>query len=424
MYIGMIDMEIKGKYKVKIINQNSDGLGVSRIDNKVIFVQNALPLEEGTIEIMKVKKKYALAKMISFDKISNSRQKAPCPYYEECGGCDLQHQAYDYQLKFKENKVVEALQHIGGFNDIAINRIIYDEPFNYRNKVTLKVAGTKIGFYEKSTNNIVDIDNCLISNDKINDAIKVIRTFLKKYSNNNFKSIMIRSNDEDLMIFIESNNNSLGDNLVAYLEPRLDNLKSLILNNKCIYGKSHITFKIDDLKFNLSYKSFYQVNLDVMIKLYKKVTSYASNIKNDTILDLYCGIGTITSLLSKQAKKVIGIEVVEEAVLNAEENAKLNSINNIEFKRGKVENVINLLKDENINTIVMDPPRSGVDRKVIDAIIKIEPKQIIYVSCDPATLARDLNILSEHNYEIDEIIPFDMFPQTKHVETVTRLVIR
>ena len=229
---------------------------------------------------------------------------------------------------------------------------------------------------------------------------------------------MIRSNDEDIMISIESSNDLLSDDLVAYLVPKLDDLKSLILNSKTIYGKAHITFKIDDLKFNLSYKSFYQINNNVMMKLYEKVNEYASNIKNDTILDLYCGIGTITSLLSKHAKKVIGVEVVEEAVLNAEENAKLNSINNIEFKRGKVENVINLLKDENINTIVMDPPRSGVDRKVIDAIIKIEPKQIIYVSCDPATLARDLNILSEHNYEIDEITPFDMFPLTKHVESI------
>lgn len=424
MYIGMIDMEIKGKYKVKIINQNSDGLGVSRIDNKVIFIENALPSEEGTVEITELKKRYAKAEIISFDRISNSRQKAPCPYYGECGGCDLQHQVYDHQLKFKENKVSEALKHIGGFKDITINKIIYDEQFKYRNKVTLKVEGIKLGFYKRNTNDIIDIDYCLISNDKINDAIRVIKPFLNKYKDNNFKSIMIRSNDEDIMISIESSNDLLSDDLVAYLVPKLDDLKSLILNSKTIYGKSHITFKIDDLKFNLSYKSFYQINNNVMMKLYEKVNEYASNIKNDTILDLYCGVGTITSLLSKQAKKVIGIEVVEEAVLNAEENAKLNSINNIEFKSGKVENVINLLKDENINTIVMDPPRSGVDRKVIDAIIKIEPKQIIYVSCDPATLARDLNILSEHNYEIDEITPFDMFPQTKHVETVTRLVIR
>jgi 23S rRNA (uracil1939-C5)-methyltransferase len=407
-------------YKANIYDQENAGLGVSKINDIITFVENGLPGETGEVLISEVKRNFARGKMVSIDTKSNERCEAPCPYYDECGGCDLQHQAYKYQLTFKEHKVKNALSRIGGFKDIKINNIIFDESFNYRNKVTLKVFKDKIGFYKRNTNEIIDIDYCMISNDELNKSINVLQSFVKDYKNNTFKSIMIRSGN-GLMIDIESDDNSLLNELKSILPSKIDNLKSLILNNEVLYGKNYIEKQIDNYTFKLSSKSFYQVNDKVMKKLYDKVIEHVTDDYSQVILDLYCGIGTITSLLSKYAKRVIGIEVVSDAVENAKENATVNKINNVIFKEGKVEDLIETLTEEEIDTIVMDPPRSGVESRALDTIIKINPKQIIYVSCDPVTLARDLKILCNNNYEIKDITPFDMFPQTSHVECVAQI---
>jgi 23S rRNA (uracil1939-C5)-methyltransferase len=220
------------------------------------------------------------------------------------------------------------------------------------------------------------------------------------------------------MISIISKDNNLANELVAFLSSKLDNLKSLSLNNNVIFGDHYIEEKIDDLTFKLSPMSFYQINNKIMKKLYNKVLEYVSNIENETILDLYCGIGTITLFLSKQVKRVIGIEISEDAIKDARENVKINNSNNIIFIQGKVEEKINSLMDEKIDTIVMDPPRNGIDKQTLNAVMKINPKQIVYVSCNPVTLARDLKILCNEKYNLIEITPFDMFPQTNHVEAV------
>jgi 23S rRNA (uracil1939-C5)-methyltransferase len=407
-------------YKANIYDQENTGLGVSKINDIITFVENGLPGETGEVLISEVKRHFARGRMVSFDTTSNERCNAPCPYYDECGGCDLQHQEYKYQLIFKEHKVKNALSRIGGFKDIKVNNIIFDESFNYRNKVTLKVSKDKIGFYKRNTNEIIDIDYCMISNDEINKSLKVLQNFIKEYKNNSIKTIMIRSGN-GLMTDIESDDNNLLNELKSILPSKINNLKSLILNNEILYGENHVEKQIDDYTFKLSSKSFYQVNDKVMKRLYDKVIEHVSSIDNTVILDLYCGIGTITSLLSRYAKRVIGIEVVSDAVKNAKENALSNKINNIIFEEGKVEDLIETLTGEEIDTIVMDPPRSGVEIRALDAIIKINPKQIVYVSCDPVTLARDLKILCDNNYEIKDITPFDMFPQTSHVETVVLL---
>jgi 23S rRNA (uracil1939-C5)-methyltransferase len=407
-------------YKSSIYDQENTGLGVSKINDIITFVENGLPGEIGEVLITEVKKNYARGKMISFETTSKERGKAPCPYYDECGGCDLQHQQYNYQLKFKESKVKNALEHIGGFKNIKVNNIIFDESFNYRNKITLKVFKDKLGFYKRNTNEIIDINYCMISNDEINKCLKVLQEFIKMYKDNLFKSIMIRYGN-GLMIDIDSDNDNLKNELKAYLPNKIDNLKSLILNNNILYGNNYIEKQIGDYIFKLSSKSFYQVNNKVMKKLYDKVIEHVSSIDNKVIIDLYCGIGTITSLLSKYAKRVIGIEVVSDAIKNAKNNAIENRLNNVIFEEGKVEDLITNLLNEEIDTIVMDPPRSGVEKSALDTIIKIKPKQIIYVSCDPVTLARDLKILCEKDYEIKDIAPFDMFPQTFHVESVVLL---
>lgn len=414
-------IRVNDKYKVDIFSQENEGLGVSKIEDVVAFIENGLPGDSGEVLIAEVKKNFVRGKMISFTKKAYSRQVAPCPYYDHCGGCNLQHQQYSAQLKFKENKVKVALERIGGLKDIQVNDIVYSDNFNYRNKVTLKIKGTKLGFYHHNTNDIIDIDNCLISDGEINKAIECMRAFVAEYKNNSFSSLVIRSSDDGVMISLESESNELENELVTFLTNKIVKIKSLILNNKVIYGDDYLIKKIGSYKFKLSALSFYQVNNNVMAKLYNQVERYVAGIKNDTILDLYCGIGTMTMILSGHGRKVIGIEIVSDAIENAIENAKMNDIKNVTFIEGKVEDKISRLLDQRVDTVVMDPPRSGVDKKALDAILQINPQQIIYVSCNPVTLARDLRLLSE-KYSVKEVTPFDMFPQTAHVECVVKLL--
>jgi 23S rRNA (uracil1939-C5)-methyltransferase len=287
-----MNLKVNDKYKVTITSQENKGMGVCKINDFVVFVENGLPEEIGEVLITDVKKNFGYGKMLAFDKISDQRCVTPCPYYDECGGCDIQHQLYLYQLKFKEYKVKNSLEHIGGFKDIKINDIIYDKEFNYRNKVTLKVSKDTLGFYKKNTNDIIDIKYCMISNDNINNAIKVLQSFIKEHKDNTFKTIMIRSGN-GLMIDIESDGYYLKDELKLTLSSHLDNLVSLILNDKVLYGKYHIEKQIDNFTFKLSSISFYQVNDIVMMKLYNKVIEHVSSIDNDVILDLYCGISLL-----------------------------------------------------------------------------------------------------------------------------------
>lgn len=418
-----MEIMLNEKYKVTVFSQENEGLGVSKIDNMVVFIENGLPGDSGDVLITEIKKNFARGKMVSFENKANGRQEAPCPYYGKCGGCDLQHQAYAHQLVFKEHKVKTALERIGGLKDLSINSIVFDDEFNYRNKVTLKIKGNKLGFYHHNTNEIIDIDNCLISHRQINEAIRVMRSFINEYKDNTFNALMIRYSKDGLMIKIDGEDDALENELVTFVTANLSNIKSLTLNNHLIYGSDFIMEYIGEYQFKLSPLSFYQVNNVIMNKLYGKVSEYVSQKENNIVLDLYCGIGTMTSILSKYSKKVIGIEVVSDAVKNALENIEINHITNVTFIEGKVENKIGDLLEENIDTIVMDPPRNGVDKKALEAVLQIEPQQIIYVSCNPVTLARDLKILSE-KYNLMEVTPYDMFPQTSHVECVKLLTLK
>lgn len=410
-----MEIKLNEKYNVNIYSQENEGLGVSKLDDMIVFVKNGLPGDKGDVLIRQLKKNFARGEMISFDKVSEERQDASCPYFNECGGCDLQHQKYDYQLIFKKNKIQTALERIGGFKDIKINDVIYVDEFNYRNKVTLKVDKNKVGFYKNNSYEVIDIKKCLISRNEINEAIKSIKMFINDHQNNTFKSIMIRYIN-GLMIAVESDNNDLNIEFKNHLT-NLKDLKSVMINDNALIGEDYIMENINDLSFKLSPKSFYQVNNLVMKKLYNKVIEHVTSIENESVLDLYCGIGTITSLLSKHAKRMIGIEYSNDAINNANENIKINNLNNIIYIAGKVEDQIDTLINEKIDSIVMDPPRTGMDPKAIDSLIKIAPKQMIYVSCNPVTLARDLKIICNNGYKINEVTPFDMFPQTNHVET-------
>lgn len=393
----------------KVISQNNEGLGIIRNNNKIVFVPFSLSNEVVEYEIIKENKKYDEGKLLKVKEECNERQIAKCPYYFNCGGCDLMHQKYEYQLKFKVNKVINNLKHISNM-DIDNIDIESNNEFNYRNHITLSVSSDKIGFYKNHTNEIVDIDYCFISNNEINNVLKEIREFISKYKNNNIDRISIKAYNE-ILINIESNNFKLVTEFKNFVK-----FDSLYINCEYVLGKRYVTANLDKYKYNVSSRDFFQKNTEMTVKLYSYVKNLLNN--NENILDLYCGSGGIGIFVSDKVKSVLGIEVIEEGVKNAKENALINNVNNIEFICGKAED--NLENINNIDTIIVDPPRVGLKRNAIDDILKIDADRIIYVSCNSVTLARDLNYL-KYKYKIECIKLFDLFPNTHHVESVVLL---
>ena len=392
-----------------IINQNNEGLGILKNNNKIVFIPFSLPNEKITYRIIKENKKYDEGELLDIINKSNERQIPKCPYYFKCGGCDLMHQNYDNQLKFKINKVINNLKHISNM-DIDNIDIEYDKEFNYRNHITLSVNKDTIGFYKNHTNKIIDIDYCFISNEKINNILKKIKKFIHQYKENNINRISIKAYNE-VLINIESDNFKLINEFKECVS-----FDSLFINDNYIFGKKYVTANLDKYKYNVSSKDFFQKNTNMAVKLYEYVKKILNN--NENVLDLYCGSGGIGIFISDKVKSVIGIEIIEDAIKNAKENALINNINNIKFICGKVED--NLENINNIDTIIVDPPRVGLKKKAIEDILKINAERIIYVSCNSITLARDLNHLKEI-YKIESIKLFDLFPNTHHVESVILL---
>ena len=402
-------MHLEDTYEVKIIRLNNEGLGVALVDKFVVFVKNALVNEIVKIKITEVNDNYAKADVINYIETSSNRVIPSCPFYEKCGGCNLMHMNYESQISFKKDKVKSIFKKISNI-DIDIKDIIYDKEYNYRNKVTLKVKNDKIGLYREKTNDIINVDKCLLLDNKINDELIKLELFVHRYKNNNISEIMIRVINDKIMLSLDTINKEVRDSFIN----NFDHVESIYINNKLVYGNEFLKETINGLEFNISPKSFFQVNKNIMTKMYDKAISY---INGGTTLDLYSGTGTISMLASKLSKEVIGIEVVKDAVKDANNNIELNNIKNASFICDKVENKIDELKNKKIDNIIMDPPRSGSDKKSLNSILEIEPKQIIYISCNPVTLARDYNTLKE-KYNTKEITLFDMFPNTYHVETV------
>ena len=397
---------------VKITDIDFQGRGIARVDNVVTFVDNALKGEIAEIEITKKSKKFYEAKAINITKKSPDRAEPYCPYYQICGGCDLMHLKYKSQLKFKENKVKTTLKKFANISPKMESIIPSNDIFNYRNKITFHV-NNDIGFFEKKSNEIVKVDLCLICDETINKLIKKLKKLELKYINN----IIVRVSKMTLekMIIIEATKNI--DTKV------LDKSGSVYLKVKDKYihksGDKNIAEKMNEFIFYISPSSFFQVNTMQAIKLYDKVKEYANLTGNENVLDLYCGTGTIGIYLAKYAKEVYGIEINEDGIKDANYNKKVNNIKNIEFYALNANQFLTKIK-ENIDVLIVDPPRGGLDKKTINSILKLSPKRIIYVSCDVATLARDLNILKE-NYDVLKVTPVDMFPNTCHVESVCAL---
>ncbi|MBE6158387.1 MAG: class I SAM-dependent RNA methyltransferase [Firmicutes bacterium] len=387
----------------KITSLNNQGLGICYVNNKITFVYNTLIGDVVDIEIIRTTSKYNIAKVKNYIKRSDSYKASFCKYSSTCGGCNFLNMSYEDTLVYKREKVEHVLKKFANIDEyVAI--VSSDNRYNYRNKITLQVQNKEIGYYTYNTNEIVAIDNCLIAKDSINQIIPI----LKEFNVNNGK-IIIRCNyiDELLIHIITDDRVKVPTNLPS-------NIKGIVVNSKTLYGDNFLIDKIGDKYFKLSYDSFFQVNNYVSSIIFDLIDKHI--LKDENILDLYCGVGTLGLSTYIKDKKLYGIEIVENAINNAIYNAKHNSVVNYDYKCGKVEDQISRYINENIGVVIVDPPRKGLDKKALNSILAINPKQVIYVSCDPITLARDLNTLKDR-YKIEYICALDMFPNTYHVET-------
>lgn len=406
----------RGVTMTKIERLDHQGRGIAYIDDKITFVENALPGEEVLIKITNSKKKYNEGIVQKYIQKSEKLVDNVCPFYESCGGCNILHMSYNDQLEYKENKIKDIMKKYANIDKIS-KIIKCDKQFNYRNKVTLKVENNIIGYYEKKSYNLVNIDKCLIIDNEFN---KIIND-LKKFNLDNVYEIMIRNIDSDntaLTLYLQKDTNCI--QIDEYCKKNNIILNKIIKNKdfKC-NEKSKIIGKLGNFKFIISPLSFFQVNTDQTIKLYDKILELLEPNKDDNLLDLYCGTGTIGIYVANKVNKVLGVEIVKDAIHDANINKKINNVNNINFICGNTEKIIKDVK-EKYNAIIVDPPRAGLTESIIRDIFRINPDKIVYVSCDPITLARDLKLLQE-KYEVLDVVPVDMFPNTYHVETVCKL---
>ena len=377
---------------IEIIKFDNLGRGIGYIDNKIIFIPKSVPGDIVNIEIIKNNSKYLEGKITEIIKPSKKRIEAICPLFNQCGGCDLLNITLSDSLEYKLRKINEILRK----NNINYNVeeiIKSDKQYNYRNKVSLKVNNNKIGYYESKTHKLIEIEKCFLLNDEINRLIKNLDVLKIKNGN-----LIIRTNYHDELLLIIETNDKIEDfrELIEKFK-----ISGIIVNKKVVYGSDYI---ID---------SFFQINPYICSKLFDLIKENTFNSKN--ILDLYCGVGTLSINASENNTKVMGVEIVKDAIDNAIFNAKLNNVNNMKFICSDTKNIIDKITKD-FDTVILDPPRSGVDILVLNRIIKEGITKIIYVSCDENTLVRDLNILLQ-DYNIKEFKLLDMFVNTEHVES-------
>ena len=398
--------------KVLIEKLDDFGRGIAHINNKVIFVENALPEEEVEIKIINDKKSFSVSEVTNYLKLSKDRIKSKCPYFEVCGGCNLLHLNYENTLTFKQNKMKELLKKNKINYDKEIEIIKNDNPFYYRNKISLKIENGKLGYYEENTHKLIEIKECITTKHSINEVIKNY-----KLLNLDNAKLTIRSNNNDeILLIIESKKKEYNIEL-AKLKEKIK-LVGIIYNDRTIYGENFFYERINNKLFKVSYNSFFQVNENITSKLFDLININTD--KDSTVLDLYSGVGTLGIVASTKVKEVYSMEIVKNAVLNGITNAKLNKRDNIKFMLGDVSKLISKV-DLSFDTLIIDPPRKGLDKKTREFILKKIPKKIIYVSCDPNTLIRDLKEL-ESNYEISDFKIMDMFSNTYHVESFVVLI--
>ncbi|WP_260410593.1 23S rRNA (uracil(1939)-C(5))-methyltransferase RlmD [Paenibacillus sp. JGP012] len=486
---------------IDIIGMNHDGEGVGRANGYTLFVQGALPGETVRVRVMKTKKQYGYAKLLEIVKASPDRVSAPCPIYDQCGGCQIQHMSYAGQLAWKRQLVIDNLQRIGKLNVLVedetqvsepeqspfdeqieektneSNRVRLrlegvmneedtehairvlptmgmDEPWRYRNKAQVPIGaaegGLVVGFYAKGSHRIVDMDTCLIQhehNDEVVAKVKEIGSHLGISAYNEetgrglLRHVVVKKafRTGEMMLVLVTNGRDIPhqNEWIGSIREAIPHVASICQNvnkkqtnvifgdeTRVLWGRDVIYDYIGDVQFAISPRSFYQVNPVQTEVLYGKTVEYAGLSGKETVIDAYCGIGTISLFLAQHADQVYGVEIVPEAIEDARSNAQLNEMRNVKFEVGASEDVIPRWKEQGIeaDVIVVDPPRKGCDPRLLDTILEMKPERVVYVSCNPSTLARDLRVLEDGGYRTVEVTPVDMFPHTVHVESVAMLV--
>lgn len=427
------------------------GTGVGRFEGFAVFINGALPGEQVKIRITKVKKTFAEGELLEVLTAHPERIEPICPHFDSCGGCQLQHISYAEELNLKNQQVVDQLERIGLLTDVTIHPVKgMENPWNYRNKVQIPFAAAEgkviAGFYQLGTHQVVDMETCFIQNELHTDLTKKIKDMVETLHipiydetihTGVLRHVLLRQgvHTNELMVVLVTNGEELPrkESLVAELRRSFPIITSIQQNintahtnvilgkeNKLLWGMPVIYDMIGNIQFAISPHSFFQVNPIQTEILYEQAKAYANLSGSQTVIDAYCGIGSISLYLADKAKKIYGMEIVPAAIEDAKQNAALNKIKNAHFELGKAEEILPRWQQEGkyADVIVVDPPRKGCDEAFLEAASKMQPERIVYVSCNPATFARDAKYLSEHGYHLQEVQPVDMFPQTSHVEIV------
>ncbi|MCG7215054.1 23S rRNA (uracil(1939)-C(5))-methyltransferase RlmD [Paenibacillus mucilaginosus] len=452
-------------YTADIVGIGHEGEGVGRVNGYTLFVPGALPGEKVRVKVVKVKKQYGYAKLLEVLEASPDRIDAPCPIYKQCGGCQLQHLSYEAQMRWKRQLVIDNLTRIGKLQVVGEREegiIVHptlgmSDPWRYRNKAQVPIGlaeteegGLVGGFYAQGSHRIIDMEACLIqheNNDAVVGAVKKIarelgiRPYSEETGRGLLRHVIARYgfNTGEIMVVLVTNGRDLphADELTGLIRRDVPGVTSIVQNintretnvifgdeTRTLWGSDVIYDTIGDIRFAISARSFYQVNPVQTEVLYGKALEYAALTGRETVIDAYCGIGTISLFLAQKADRVYGVEIVPEAIEDARANARLNGIRNASFEAGPAEVVIPAWRGKGIapDVIVVDPPRKGCDPALLETILAMRPERVVYVSCNPSTLARDLRVLEDGGFRTVQVQPVDMFPHTVHVESVAVLV--
>lgn len=449
-----------------IVGIGHDGEGVGRTrDGYTLFVRGALPGEKVKARVQHVKKQYGYAALVEVSERGPDRVEPPCPLYAECGGCQLQHLSYEGQLRWKRQLVVDALERIGKLpvrgsgaaegEGVTVHPTLgMSEPWRYRNKAQVPIgqeqSGLIGGFYAQGTHRIIDMNECLIQHEMNDDVVRKVKRVagelgIRAYDEGSGRGLLrhvvvkVGFRTGDVMVVLVTNGEKIQrvDELVGLIREELPGVKSIVQNintaqtnvifgdrTVVLWGEEYIRDWIGDVQFAISARSFYQVNPVQTEVLYGKALEYAGLSGDETVIDAYCGIGTISLFLARQAGHVYGVEIVEDAIADARRNARLNGLaSRVTFQAGPAEEIIPAWRRDGVSAdvIVVDPPRKGCDAALLSTIGEMAPRRVVYVSCNPATLARDLRVLEDAGYRTVEVQPVDMFPHTVHVECVILL---